>query len=188
MKQTTAPLAAVFAASALLSLSAQRPAGVDPHPPDAPNQKPAFAGQTRAPEHKTNVAFEVVTVAKDLDKPWGLAFLPSGKMLVTEKAGRLRVVSPDGTLSPPVAGLPRTDTRNQGGLLDVVLHPRFASNAMIYWSYSEPREGGLPNTAVARGPLADGPEPRVTNVQVIYHQAPSLASTMHYGSRLVWNR
>jgi aldose sugar dehydrogenase len=162
--------------------------GVDPRPPNAKDQTPAFEGQTRAPEHKTNVAFDVVTVAEGLEKPWGLAFLPSGKMLVTEKGGRLRVVAKDGTLSAPVAGLPPQDTRNQGGLLDVVLDLRFASNQLIYWSFSEPHDGGLTNTAVARGTFVDGPEPRVENVQVIYHQVPSMPSTMHYGSRLVWNR
>ena len=83
--------------------------GVDPRPPNAPTQKPAFPGQTRAPERKTNVAFDVVTVAEGLNNPWGLAFLPDGKMLVTEKGrARLRfVVDANGTLSPPVAGLPQ---------------------------------------------------------------------------------
>ena len=184
---------AAFATALLLSgaveqIYAQQPAGVDPRPPNAPNQTPAFAGQTRAPESKKNVAFDVITFAEGLDKPWGLTFLPSGKMLVTEKPGRLRVVSPDGQLSPPVAGLPPVDARNQGGLLDVSLHPRFASNQLIYWSYSEPRDEGKNNTAVARGKFVDGPEPRVENVEVIYHQEPSLASTLHFGSRLVWAR
>ena len=169
-------------------LHAQQTAGVDPRPPNAPNQQPAFAGQTRAPESKKNVAFDVVTVAEGLAKPWGLAFLPSGRMLVTEKPGRLRIVSADGTLSPPVAGLPEVNAKSQGGLLDVSLHPKFASNNLIYWSFSEPHEGGLTNTAVARGTFVDGPEPRVDNVQVIYHQAPSLASVQHYGGRLVWRR
>src|SRR3954471_25089100 len=120
--------------------------GVDPQPPNATNQSPAFEGQTRAPEHKTNVAFDVVTAAEGLDKPWGLAFLPDGRMLVTERPGRLRVVAKDGTLSTPVAGLPPTDTRNQGGLLDILLDPQFASNHVIYWSFSEPHDGGLTNT------------------------------------------
>ena len=188
MKKTAVVLTAVLGSFAASQLTAQRPAGADPNPPNAPNQKPAFAGQSRAPVHKLGVAFEIVTVATGLDKPWGLTFLPSGKMLVTEKPGRLRVVTADGTLSPPVAGLPPVDTRNQGGVLDVVLHPKFASNNLIYWSFSEPHEGGLTNTAVARGTFVDGPTPRVNDVQVIYHQVPSLASTMHYGSRLVWNR
>ena len=93
-------------------------------PPNAPDQKPAFAGQNRAPEQKLNVAFDVVTVTEGLVNPWGLAFLPDGKMLVTEKPGRLRVVSADGkTMSEPVAGLPMVDARGQGGLLDVALDP-----------------------------------------------------------------
>jgi len=162
--------------------------GVDLRPPNAPAQKPAFEGQTRAPEHKTNVAFDIVTVAHGLEKPWGLAFLPDGRMLVTERPGRLRIVAKNGTLSAPVAGLPATDTRDQGGLLDILLDREFASSHLIYWSFSEPHDGGFTNTAVARGTFVDGAAPRVDNVQVIYHQAPPMQSTMHYGSRLVWNR
>ena len=165
------------------------PAGVDPRPPNATGQTPAFPEQTRAPEAKKNVAFEVVTVAEGLDKPWGLTFLPGGKMLVTEKPGRLRVVTADGKLSEPVAGLPPVDARNQGGLLDVALDPRFTSNQLIYWSYAEPAaEEGANNTAVARGKFVDGAAPRVDEVKVIYHQAPSLKSTLHYGGRLVFGR
>ena len=163
-------------------------AGVDPRPPNAPAQSPAFPGQTRAPEQKLGVAFDVVTVAQGLVSPWGLTFLPGGKMLVTEKPGRLRVVAPDGTLSEPVAGLPAVDSRGQGGLLDVALHPNFASNKLIYWSYAEARDGGANNTAVARGRFVDGPAPKVENVEVIFHQTPSLVSTLHFGGRLVFAR
>jgi glucose/arabinose dehydrogenase len=181
------------AALAILTLTTQhdaagQTAGVDPRPPNAPTQKPAFAGQTRAPEQKSNVAFNVVPVAEGIENGWSLAFLPGGKMLVTEKPGRLRVVAANGTLSPPVTGLPPVDARGQGGLLDVSLHPSFASNQMIYWSYAEPRENDMNNTAVARGRFVDGAVPRVENVQVIYHQAPSMASRLHFGSRLVWGR
>jgi glucose/arabinose dehydrogenase len=176
-------LASVAVVSTVV-LAQQR--GVDPNPPNAQNQTPAFEGQTRAPERKTNVAFDVVTVAEGLQAPWSLEFLPSGKMLVTEKPGRLRIVSADGTLSPPVEGIPAVDARGQGGLLDVALDPNFASNQMIYWSFSEPQEGGANNTAVARGKLVDGPTPRLENVQVIYHQAPSVMSRGHYGSRLAF--
>ena len=171
-----------------MAMATQQQPPPDPTKPNAPHQTPAFEGQARAPERKTDVAFDVVTVAQGLEKPWGLAFLPSGKMLVTEKAGRLRVVSPDGTLSPAVTGLLPVDARNQGGLLEVVLHPQFASNQTIYWCYSEPREGGENNTAVARGKFVDGEAPRVEGAEAIYHQVPSLRSTMHYGCRLVWNR
>ena len=163
--------------------------GLNTRPENAPDQKPALAGQHRAPEQKTNVAFTVVTVTEGLVNPWSLTWLPDGKMLVTERPGRLRIVSADGkTMSEPVAGLPMVDSRGQGGLLDVSLDPAFQKNQLIYWSYAEPREGGANNTAVARGKLVVGATPKVENVQVIYHQAPSLMSTLHYGGRLVWNR
>ncbi|HEX6052654.1 MAG TPA: PQQ-dependent sugar dehydrogenase, partial [Gemmatimonadaceae bacterium] len=161
--------------------------GVDPRPPNGKGQTPAFPGQTDAPERKSNVAFDVVTVAGDLQNPWGLAFLPNGKMLVTERPGRMRVVSADGKLSEPVSGLPDVDARGQGGLLDVALDPNFASNNRIYWSYAEPGDGGN-NTAVARGKFVDGAQPRVEDVQVIYHQRPQLNSRAHFGSRLVFGR
>jgi glucose/arabinose dehydrogenase len=167
----------------------QTPAGVDPRPPNATGQTPAFPGQTRAPERKSNVAFNVVTVAEGLQNPWGMAFLPGGRFLVTEKQpGRLRIVAADGKLSEPVAGLPPVDARSQGGLLDVSLDPAFASNHLIYWSYSEPRDGGVNNTAVARGRLVEDGAPRVDDVQVIFHQTPSLNSQQHFGGRLVWGR
>ena len=164
--------------------------GLNTQPPNAPTQKPAFAGQTRAPERKANVAFDVVTVAEGLVNPWGLAFLPDGRMLVTEKPGRLRIVTADGKLSEPVAGLPEVDARAQGGLLDVTIDPAFQKNRLIYWSYSEPRGEAGNNTAAARGTLVDGAAPRVENVQVIYHQVPSYRQNaqLHFGSRLVWNR
>src|SRR5688572_25727710 len=114
-------IVAAFATIALSSVmphhaTAQGPNVATP-PPNATGQKPAFAGQTRVPERKSNVAFDVVTVADGLQNPWGMAFLPGGKMLVTEKAGRLRIVGTDGKLSPPVSGLPAVDARGQGGLL-----------------------------------------------------------------------
>jgi glucose/arabinose dehydrogenase len=179
-----APVA--FALAWQLNIVAQQ-ASVETRPPNGAGQSPTFAGQTRAPEQKLNVPFDVVTVVSGLEGPWGLTFLPGGRMLVTERVGRLRIVEADGKLSPPVTGLPPVDARGQGGLLDISLDPNFATNQLIYWSFSEPKEGGN-NTAVGRGKLVDGTAPRVDNVQVIYHQAPSLNSTAHFGSRLVWNR
>jgi len=168
-------------------LNAQhRPA--DPRPANASHQRPAFPGQTDAPEQTTNVGFEVITIARGLERPWGLEFLPDGRMLVTERPGRLRLVSSDGRLSPPVAAVPDVDARNQGGLLDVALDPAFRSNRTIYWCYAEPRGGGLNHTAVARGQLADEAMPRVEGVQVIFRQVPSLRSALHFGCRLVWAR
>jgi glucose/arabinose dehydrogenase len=188
MRIQTFVAAAALAASAVLpSTSAAQ--GVDPRPANNPAQKPAFAGQTDAPEQKLGVAFDVVTVVEGLQNPWSVAFLPGGKMLITERPGRLRVLSADGKLSPAVTGLPEVLARGQGGLLDVVLDPAYAQNNLIYWSYSEPRENNENNTAVARGKFVDdAAAPRVENVQVIYHQSPSFASTLHFGSRLVFGR
>src|SRR5262245_55163371 len=140
-------------------------AGVDKRPPNAKNQKPARPDQTRAPEAKSNVAFDVVTVAEGLEKPWGMQFLPDGRMLVTEKAGRLRIVTADGTLSPPVEGVPPVDARNQGGLLDVLLARDYPTSHLIYWSFSEPHDGGFTNTAVAVGRLVDGATSRLEDVK-----------------------
>jgi glucose/arabinose dehydrogenase len=162
--------------------------GVDSRAPNAPDQKPAFAGQTDAPERKSNVAHEVVTVAQGLQFPWGLAFLPDGRMLVTEKPGRMRIVTVDGKLSEPVAGLPPVAARGQGGLLGVALDPAFATNRLIYWSFSEPQADGRNNTAVARGRLVEDGAPRVENAEVIFHQQPSLNSQAHFGGRLVFRR
>lgn len=179
---------AVVCVAAVSAVMYAQQAGLNQQPPNAPTQKPAFAGQTRAPESESNVAFDVVKVVEGLTAPWGMAFLPSGKILVTEKAGQLRVVAADGTLSPPVEGLPAVDPRGQGGLLDVVLDPAFATNQLIYWSFSEPQAERMNNTAVARGTFVDGATPKVENVQVIYHQFPAVNSGGHYGSRLVFGR
>ncbi len=180
--------AVVFLAVAIGPRLLQRGAGVDSRVPNASGQVPAFPEQTRAPERKSTTAFDVVAVATGLQSPWGLAFLPSGRMLVTERPGRLRIVAADGTLSPAVSGLPEVDAQGQGGLLDVALDPAFASNGLIYWSYAEPRAGGQNNTAVARGTLVEGAAPSVANAAVIYQQRPSLASRAHFGSRLVFGR
>jgi glucose/arabinose dehydrogenase len=111
--------------------------------------------------------------------------MPDGRMLVTEKPGRLRIVTAQGAKSEPVAGLPAVDDRKQGGLLDVEISPTFARDRMIYWSYSEKRPGG-DGLNVARARLVDGPKPRVENVQIIFRMQPTLESNMHSGGRLVW--
>ena len=155
---------------------------LETRPADGVGQTPAFPGQTRAPYATANVAFDVVTVAEGLEKPWGLAFLPGGEMLVTEKAGRLRIVGQDGKLSAPVTGLPEVYPAKQGGLLDVVVGP----DGLIYWSYAEKREGG-DGTAVARGKLVPGAAPRMEAVQVVWRMTPTIESGMHYGSRLAFS-
>jgi len=127
---------------------------------------------------------KLVSVARGLANPWAVAFLPDGRFLVTERAGRLRIVERDGRLGEPVAGLPPVDAGGQCGLLDVVLDPKFADNALVYWSYAEAGEGGN-STAVARGRLQGN---RLGDVQVIFRQLPKVSSTLHCGSRLVFAR
>ena len=144
-------------------------APLETNPPNASSQKPAFAGQTRACGVKSDAAFEVTVLAKGLEKPWAVEPLPGGDLLVTEKAGRMRIVSAKGEVGQPIGGLlpvgqggvsaasgqgglPPVDARGQGGLLDVALSPSFATDRTIYWSFSEPRGDGN-GTSIARGVL-----------------------------------
>lgn len=154
---------------------------------NASGQQPAFAGQTRAPERASRIRLGRRQVATGLKNPWAIEFMPDGRMLVTERAGQLRVVTAEGRLSEPVAGLPAVDARDQGGLLDVALSPDFARDRMIYWSYAEARGDRANGTTVARGRLAEDAG-RVENVEVIFRQMPAWQSTKHFGSRLVWGR
>ena len=126
-----------------------------------------------------------VTVASGLDNPWGMAFLPDGRMLVTERPGRMRLVAQDGSLSPPLAGLPPVFAQGEGGLLDVAIDPAFADNARLYWSFSEPDQAGGPgsSTAVATGRLRGD---RVEDVQVLFRQPEKVDNSSHYGSRLLF--
>jgi aldose sugar dehydrogenase len=126
-----------------------------------------------------------VTVVKGLEFPWALAFLPDGRMLITERPGRMRIVAADGKPGAPLQGLPPVYPVGEGGLLDVALDPRFAQNATVYWSYAEPAADGSAGagTAVARGRL-DGE--RLADVQVIFRQPQKLADGRHFGSRLLF--
>jgi glucose/arabinose dehydrogenase len=126
----------------------------------------------------------VETLARGLVHPWGLAFLPDGRVLVTERPGQLRLVSQNGGVSAPLAGVPRVFARGQGGLLDVALAPDFASSRWVYLSYAEPGPGGA-GTAVARARL--GPA-GLQDVQVIFRQVPKVDGANHFGSRLVFSR
>jgi aldose sugar dehydrogenase len=154
--------------------------------PNAPDQRPAFPGQTRGCGVKSNVAYDVAVVTKGLEHPWAVEPLPDGDLLVTEKPGRMRIVTAKGEKSEPVAGVPEVDARGQGGLLDVALSPRFASDRTIYWSYSEPRKGGNA-TSVARGVLSPDRK-SLADVKVIFRAMPTYDGTMHYGSRLAFGQ
>jgi len=130
-------------------------------------------------------SFRIEPVTDGLNRPWGLAFLPDGAYLVTERGGQLRYIAPDGRLDPkPVTGLPPIRQHGQGGLLDVVLHPDFANNRLVYLSYAEPGDGGY-GTSVARGRL-DGR--RLEGVEVIFRMRPKTSGRRHFGSRLVFDR
>jgi len=166
---------------------AANPAGdpVESRPANGAGQHPAFPGQTRAPGVHTDVAMAHSVVASGLEHPWGLALLPDGRWLVTERPGRLRIITAAGAVSEPIAGLPAVAARGQGGLLDVVVGPTFVRDRMIYWSYAEPREGGNA-TAVARGRLSDDGT-RVENVQVLFHALPTYDGDKHFGSSLAFD-
>jgi aldose sugar dehydrogenase len=145
--------------------------------------------QAKAPARTTKQPFKVETFAKGLVYPWGLAFLPDGRLIVTERPGRLRLIGKDGKLSPPVHGVPHVQAAGQGGLLDVALSPDFATSKLIFLSYAEPREGGGSGTTVARAKLeANGESQRLDDVNVIFRQQPEAVGGVHFGSRLVFAR
>jgi glucose/arabinose dehydrogenase len=152
----------LFAVSAPMSVQAQAPRSPTPASMAAP--------------------VRVETVARGLERPWGIAFLPDGRMLVTERQGRLRVVDRTGALSDPLTGVPRVLAQGQGGLLDVALSPTFAEDRFVYLSFAEPGEGGG-STAVARGRLG---ERGLEGTQVIWRQQPKVGGGNHWGSRLVF--
>ncbi len=159
-------------------------ASLETRTPNAPDQRPAFASQTRACGVSSKVAFDVVVIAKGLNKPWAVEPLPGGDVLITEKGGNLRIVSVKGEVGSPIAGVPAVDAGGQGGLLDVTLSPAFATDRTIYWSFSEPRTGGN-GTSVARGVLAADLR-RLEQVSVIFRALPAYDNNMHFGSRLTF--
>jgi aldose sugar dehydrogenase len=125
----------------------------------------------------------VAIVTEGLVFPWGMAVLPDGRLLVTEKPGRLRILNPDGTLSQPLAGTPEVVYQSQGGLLDVALDPDFSENSLVYLSFSEAGEGGS-STALGRGRLADD---RIEDFHVIFRQEPKVSGDKHFGGRIVFS-
>ena len=148
---------------------------------------PAFAQSTKAPAVKTARALKIETVTRGLAHPWGLAFLPDGQFLVTERPGRLRIGDKNGHLSAPLNGVPAVYARGQGGLLDVEVAPDFATSRLIYFSFAEPRDSGKNGTSVARARLpAEKDAARLDDVQIVFRQQPSYASPNHFGSRIVF--
>lgn len=146
------------------------------------------AAITDAPAPAKPSRIKVETFATGLDHPWGMQFLPDGRLLVTERLGRMRIIGKDGKLSPPILdGLPEVAAVGQGGLLDVLLAPDFASSGIIYLSYGEQREEGKNGTSVARAKLVQQDDAaRLEDLKVIFRQQPAAKSGHHFGSRLVW--
>ena len=177
---TFAGLAACTPAKAPTPAQAQSQA--QPQPTVQAQPQPQLPAQRSPTPASRSGVVRAETVARGLERPWALAFLPDGRILVTERPGRLRIVARDGTLSEPVAGVPEVYARGQGGLHDVAIDPRFQENQLVWLSYAEPGEGGA-GTAVARGRLAGH---RLENVSVIYRQRPKLEGGGHYGSRIVF--
>lgn len=154
----------------------------------APNStyKPAFEGQTRIGGVKTTTPYEGKILSEGLNRPWGITSLPDGRLLITEKSGTMRIATTDGTLSEPITGLPKVNDQGQGGLLGVTIDPDFATNRMIYWTFSEAVTGGN-LTAVAKGKLA-ADEKTIENAQVIYQATPAFNSNLHYGGRILFDK
>jgi aldose sugar dehydrogenase len=142
-------------------------------------------GNVSTDEYKVNT----VTVVKDLANPWGLAFLPDGRMLVTERAGRMRVIDGGKLVAKAVSGLPVSTEHGQGGLMDVVLHPQYAENGWVYWTFNGKDSSGIHGTEVARGKLGGTRDaPAMTNVEVLFKMSPKYDRGLHFGSRIVFDR
>lgn len=163
------------------------PAGMplETRDPNAAAQRPAFAGQTRAPGVAAKVAFKVTVLTRALNTPWAVEPLPDGALLVTEKVGAMRIVSATGTVGPALAGLPAVDARAQGGLLDVALGPNFATDRQIFWTFTEARGGGLNATSLASGVLS-ADRTRIEQAKVILRSLPAFDGVLHFGSRIAF--
>ena len=148
--------------------------------------KPAKAGQTRVAGVKTKTAYKVDKIAEKLGLPWAVVPLPDGRLLITEKKGSMQILDANGAFVKKITGFPEVNSSGQGGMLDVALDPNFSKNKMIYWSYSEKNEDGN-LMAVAKGELNEA-ESKINNPVVIFRATPALKSTLHYGSRLVFDK
>lgn len=182
----------IFAAAGLLFISAcsstktSTSSSVETLPPNSPQYKPAFDGQTRIAAVKTETAFTTKVITSALVKPWSMAALPDGRFLVTEKEGSMRIVSTNGTVSNKITGVPTVDAAGQGGLLGLALDPDFTNNRMIYFVFSEPVAGGN-HAAVAKARL-NNDESAIENVTVIYRVTPTYKGDKHNGGKLAFNK
>ncbi len=165
--------------------SAKNPLSVETNAPNT-NYKPAFTGQTRVNAVRTSASLNTRVVTSGLTSPWGIAALPDGRFLITQKAGTMHIVTASGQVSGNIGGIPAVNAGGQGGLLGLCIDPAFATNRMVYWIFSENRsDGNL--TSVAKGRLADN-ESTIENATVIYRATPAYNGTLHYGGRILFDR
>ncbi|HEX9978975.1 MAG TPA: PQQ-dependent sugar dehydrogenase [Flavobacterium sp.] len=175
--QTGAPVATTNASAKLPPVETRKPNS---------NYKPAFEGQTRIAGVKTKTAYNVTRVTDELRNPWGIAPLPDGRLLITEKAGTMVIAEASGKLSERITGIPKVNPQGQGGLLGICLDPDFARNRMVYWVFSDiTPTGNL--TAVAKGKLS-ADDKKIENPSIIYRATPAYDGTLHYGGRIVFDR
>ncbi|WP_019540388.1 PQQ-dependent sugar dehydrogenase [Proteiniphilum acetatigenes] len=159
---------------------------VETEKPNNPDFKPAFEGQTRVAGVKTTTPYEATVIADGLVKPWAVTPLPDGRLAITEKGGTMRIATTDGNVSAPITGFPEVDDRSQGGLLDVAPAPDFSSSRMLYFTFAErAAQGSL--TAVGKGKLSDD-ETKIEDFQIIYRAIPYYDNSMHFGSRLLFDK
>jgi glucose/arabinose dehydrogenase len=157
---------------------------VESTPPNT-NYSPAFSGQTRINSVRTVSDYQVSSLTTSLSNPWGITALPDGRLLITEKAGRMRIVTATGEIGSPISGIPAVNPSGQGGLLGLCVDPAFASNRMVYWVFSESVSGGTV-TSLAKGRLANN-ETNMENVTVIYRSNTPYNGNLHYGGRVVFD-
>ena len=169
----------LFACAAILPAAAVTPGQpIETRAPEKADDKPAFPGQTRAPYQPT-AAFQTVTLTDQLNKPWSLAFLPDGGILIAEKPGTLRILDKDRKLSQPLTGVPKVQAAGQVGLLDLALDAKFSSNHRLFLSYAEPVGDGKFAIAMARATLQNN---ALADVTVIFRAKPALSTGMSSNS------
>lgn len=152
---------------------------------EAPGQDPAFKSQTRVPSIKTKTPFSREVITDELTYPWGMDFLPNGDMIVSEKPGAIRIVSPQGKVSDPLEGVPKVRYQGSGGMYDLKLDPNFKTSRLVFWSYVTTSEGEAMN-CVASGRLSKD-QTKLENVKVIYNIAPTNGGRFHFGSRMLFD-
>jgi glucose/arabinose dehydrogenase len=172
----------LLAFSCIKDMSRSSTAPVETMPANS-DYKPAFEGQTRINGVKTKTPFDAKVLDSSLVRPWGIAALPDGRFIITEKEGTIRIAAASGAMSAPVTGIPAVNSAGQGGLLGICIDPSFAQNRMVYWAFSEP--GNL--TAVAKGKLSSD-EKSMEGVTVIYRATPAYNGSLHYGGRVLFSK